>query len=551
MRLRAALFPFVIFVALLLPAVSTYAQTAAEQAAAYTRAEEALNAAKRTTEQLRTLVGQQQDSYDAAVAANDPLAQVTARTGLTNAQRALAQAEARQQQAQATLNALPPLPATPAPPAPPPPNTVKPPPPPPATPDPASPTSSNTTDTFNPDKDGQWYETCFACVLFEAIDDARTKFAPKAFEVVAGSLSPLLMIFMALYLLVLGAQLILPFGPMERPREIFNRIVVRICMALAVLTLVANYQFFWKVHETIDSVGIRSVHAFIKAGIEATDLRGIDASCQNPPKLKGGADFDAASELSCVMEQMQKMLGIGMRVGQALIKPYHDKTVTANFSQRNNAQTGLETASNWFSGWVLTILYGIIALMVPFRLFDVIIKWTIITVFSPAFVAAFLFPQTRQVSMNALKGLLQSAFTLAIVGIVVATGAVLISYTLANGGDGNGLTAQQLAQQGLDNALVNPVFWQLGAIGILINALLGASAGMAESMIGVAGKVHMPKPGQGVLNKLFAGGLNLIALGAGGTANLGWNRRMKRNAGTRTTIAQNVSATRAMRKASQ
>ena len=394
--------------------------------------------------------------------------------------------------------ATPSTPATPASPA--------------ATPATASPASSSYSCSADLSTEAvyQSMKNCWACPLFEGVMQVSEKLgkamsgpdgSPSRF---AAGVSRILAIALALYVLIEVGKLLLPFGPVEKAKDVGGQLWLKLLIGLVCILMIRNYSVYWDyIYKPITNGAIRTSTAMLKAGMEVTGGKSGDYA----QGLNAIPDFDPnqpETGMSAQIGALQQNLGIGVVIGWASLQALFGNGMESAFGNILPAIGGI----------IIALVYALAILIFPIYMIDAVIRWAIINIMAPFFIACFVFKLTRPTAERAFRGIVHSALTLVFLSLIVAFSGVMmhtivqgaIANGLAGGGSGGGgggagggaslCTLIQGASKGAGmGALTSPItpgFWMLLALGLLIIRTVGTASKYAADFVGAVGSEGDP-----------------------------------------------------------
>jgi hypothetical protein len=348
----------------------------------------------------------------------------------------------------------------------------------------------------------QSMKNCWACPLFEGVMQVSEKLgkamsgpdgSPSRF---AAGVSRILAIALALYVLIEVGKLLLPFGPVEKAKDVGGQLWLKLLIGLVCILMIRNYSVYWDyIYKPITNSAIRTSTAMLKAGMEVTG----DKSGDYAKGLDAIPDFDPNQPekgMSAQIGALQQNLGIGVVIGWA--------SLTALFG--NGAESAFGNILPAIGGVIIALVYALAILIFPIYMIDAVIRWAIVNILAPFFIACFVFKLTRPTAERAFRGIAHSALTLVFLSLIVAFSGVMmhtivqgaIANGLAGGGGGGGAgggaslcTLIQGASKGAGmGALTSPItpgFWMLLALGLLIIRTVGTASRYAGDFVGAVG----------------------------------------------------------------
>lgn len=351
----------------------------------------------------------------------------------------------------------------------------------------------------------QSMKTCWACPLFEAVMSVSQKLGramsgpdgnPSRF---AAGISRILAIALAIYILIEVGKLMLPFGPIEKARDVGGQLWLKLLICLVCILMIRNYSVYWDyIYTPITNSAIRTSTAMLQAGMQVTQgksgdyAKGLDAiPAFDPNQPEKG--------MSAQIGALQQNLGIGVVIGWA--------SISALFG--NGMESAFGNILPAIGGIIIALVYALAILIFPIYMIDAVIRWSIVNIMAPFFIGCFVFKVTRPTAERAFRGIVHSALTLVFLSLIVAFSGVMmhtivqgaIANGLAGGGGGGGggaslCTLIQGASKGAGmGALTSPIvpgFWMLLALGLLIIRTVGTASQYAADFVGAIGSEGDP-----------------------------------------------------------
>jgi hypothetical protein len=430
----------------------------------------------------------------------------------------------------------------------------------------AAPTSTPATPPVYSSSAALWGSTCWTCGLLDAANDARKVYGKKAFDLIGGSLVPLISAILGVWILLQAARLLMPFGAMDGGSKTMTSVFTRIILAIIVLMMVQNYQLFWKINNATIDAGLEGSAAITQKALTAfapsdgfagatCDRAALSTAAPVPtagaPSAATGSPPPAAvdllaplearrsARLYCSLSQMQAGLGVGMDVGISLLMEVVKKPFWAILQGVGGIPiivgAGVVTGgeSTWVlmrmaAGLVLLGVFGLAAFLMVFRFIDVIVKWTVMTVLAPALISLFVFPKTRQIAFGGIKMMLAEAMTLLFMAIIVAVMVSVFGYVLSL--DETGVkTMEELSRVELKKGIAEPVFWHLLTIGLMTLGLMSQAASWAGYAMSMPAMMQLPSYGAKAADAVQAAVGQLVSKTGGFMFNRRWDARVRMN----------------------
>ncbi len=338
---------------------------------------------------------------------------------------------------------------------------------------------------------------CWICDILRVAFSAMITFGRDTFTVFTTGMSQLITVVLALWLLVQAGSLLMPFGASERPKEVYNTIIIRSVQVIFFLVLLNNFDVYWEyvflpVALTAGAIGASVLD--VAASLSPTvDLQACVANAVGDDRLY--------ERFECNLIKVQKSLGIGLEISFMIMT----RLFNENASLFETVKTLFSAVPSFISGIALMIVYGVALLTMPFRAIDVLFKWLVFTVLSPIIIAAAIFPTTRAFTVNTLKIIFHSGLTWIMSSVVAGLAVVLVSETI---------NIEELRTGRFNVTFIDPVFWQLMAIGILVNIMIGKASDIAAKALAIADNQSLPDFGSN-----FASG-TLVAAAEGMPENI-------------------------------
>ncbi|MFN8819459.1 MAG: type IV secretion system protein [Holosporaceae bacterium] len=357
----------------------------------------------------------------------------------------------------------------------------------------------------------QSMKTCWACPLFEGVMQVSEKLGramsgpdgnPSRF---AAGISRILAIALAIYILIEVGKLMLPFGSIEKARDVGGQLWLKLLICLVCILMIRNYSVYWDyIYTPITNSAIRTSTAMLQAGMQVTQgksgdyAKGLDAiPAFDPNQPEKG--------MSAQIGALQQNLGIGVVIGWASLQALFGNGMESAFGNILPAIGGI----------IIALVYALAILIFPIYMIDAVIRWSIVNIMAPFFIGCFVFKVTRPTAERAFRSIVHSALTLVFLSLIVAFSGVMM-HTIVQGAIANGLaggggagsggggagggaslcTLIQGASKGAGmGALTSPIvpgFWMLLALGLLIIRTVGTASQYAADFVGAIGSEGDP-----------------------------------------------------------
>ena len=378
----------------------------------------------------------------------------------------------------------------------------------------------------------QWLDDliqgCWACGAFNTVTAIGLSFADQIFGQLASGMTLLIGLGTGLWLLVVAARMLMPFGP-EHARHHWNEGAKKLFRLMLVLAFLQGSGPFWTylfIPLVSAGMGIASQMAQATDGFEAqfgqseTPPNGQTDYCSGSvPLTVSGlsgnslAAAQAMTQMDCPLSRIQSQFSKGMLIGAAVMS----QGTCVNILTGSLAQNLVY----FVAGLVMIGVFLFGTLVFPFLLVDVVMRVSLVAATAPLLIAASLFKTTAQMSARAGWALMQCALTLmfgaAIAGLGKATMAYILStLPLAGGqslGNWNALTAalENPCSAGLSIGFFSAGYYMLIGTGIVVIYMMRRAGSLATEITNVAADHVGAQSG-------FAFMVGKAAAGAGGAA---------------------------------
>lgn len=305
----------------------------------------------------------------------------------------------------------------------------------------------------------QFKDACMPCTIIEKMVEVTAGLGKKVFDGIQRGTFSLLATAVGIWLVIQVGKLLFPFGPLDRVSGIFNGVVTKLGLTLIVGTLLLSFGSYWKyIYAPVITSSINYTNVILKEA--NTIITGSPtASASEDPACTPSADgitIDNSTEaeedarkigksITCLLKEIQATIYTGLSfsveamfqtiIGRNEGQPAPNNTPILGglitfgqdiFNAVYRATSAVATVSNVWGVFVTLIGGGILILTwlplymnLPFRVADIVIRWTIISMLSPLMIAGAVFPATRGFMMAGLRGIVQSAFELMMIGVIM------------------------------------------------------------------------------------------------------------------------------------
>jgi hypothetical protein len=346
---------------------------------------------------------------------------------------------------------------------------------------------------------------CWACNVFNLVTTIGLSFADQAFATLASSMTLLIGLFMALWVLFFAAKLFLPFGSPGSAH--WNQGAAKLFKLLFVLAFLQTSGPFWDyifIPLMSAGMGVASQMASATDGFE-TQVGGVSEQVPN-----GGVDYcsgtvtlpsvqgmsasatqaaQAMAQMDCPMSKIQSEFAKGMVLGDSIMMQS-----TCN----KTPILGLVKGFNYLiAGLLLWAIFAFGSVMFPLLLVDVIMRVVLVAATSPISIAASLFKQTSGITSKAVWSLVQSSLTLvfgaALCGIAKAAMAYVISSLPTNNNkpltnwDALTQAIEDPCAAGLSLSFTSANYYLLLGSGIILIFMMRKASSLAAELTGARG----------------------------------------------------------------
>ncbi len=392
-----------------------------------------------------------------------------------------------------------------------------------------------------------WVQGAWMKSLVEIAMESR-KSARTISAILQKDLMEFMAVFLVIWLLFQVGKLLTAFGPMEgNSSKVLNDIVMRILLAMIVALLIRSPDIVWKIHESVATAGTGVAQLMVTAAASLVDDPDLaDITCgeqfitasgelkQSDPGNTDPIDESLAiAQLECTVEMTAKTLGIGLKMGIDL------------FTGKNNGGQGNASQNSWDQfkkqssqeakrpillpvSLAMMYFFGSIMIAIPFRIIDVVFKWTIITILAPVMLVAFLFPVSRNIATAGLKVLFHSAFTLVILAAAVSIIFALIVFVINDsdyGSVANVYESKEIVTKGLASKLL---IYML-TIGLFGKAMVDGVPALTSRALSMSNTLKIPELGSKMFGTIASTAYGLTGGAAGNALAKNFSNRKQYN----------------------
>jgi hypothetical protein len=353
--------------------------------------------------------------------------------------------------------------------------------------------------------------SCWVCPISAMMVDVAYEMGQAMFDFLGGNVRRLIAIIIALWVLLQAGKLLMPFGALDSVGGMANKIAARLAITLLVLTALDvrfGFNFFNDYFFTpAISVGMRGGHAMLEAVFGGSDpmivlqapydqfnplrkpLRTVKSGSGTTTEAVVGPEgqvlecgnirFDGSTKdekkanvknaLNCQFYALQRAVGVG---------------IVAGISSMQKIQWTLPPKGwDWLlAGFVMTLIYGLGALLVGLFMITYLFRWLFIAVIAPLAIAAYALPIGRAPLKICISGLIHSAIGFIMINALIAISIAMLSvgFTQSLGSkpgssaptDGGAVVtdiiAGPLSGQGNSNSFAAPGYWIMLTAGIVL-----------------------------------------------------------------------------------
>lgn len=350
--------------------------------------------------------------------------------------------------------------------------------------------------------------SCWVCPISAMMVDVAYEMSQAMFTFLGSGVKKLIAIIIALWVLLQAGKLLMPFGALDSVGGMANKIAARLGITLLVLTALGNFNFFndYFFNPAI-SVGMRGGHAMLEAVFGGSDpmivlqapydqfnplrkpLRTVKSGSGTTTEAVVGPEgkvlecgnirFDGSTKeekkanvknaLNCQFYALQRAVGVG---------------IVAGISSMQKIQWTLPPKGwDWLlAGFVMTLIYGLGALLVGLFMITYLFRWLFVAVIAPLAIAAYALPIGRAPLKICISALIHSAIGFIMINALIAISIAMLSvgFTQSLGSkpgtsaptDGGAVVtdiiAGPLSGQGNSNSFAAPGYWIMLTAGIVL-----------------------------------------------------------------------------------
>jgi len=350
------------------------------------------------------------------------------------------------------------------------------------------------------------FQGCWACGAFNTVGAIGLNLADQVFSQLAGGMTILIGLFMALWVLYFAAKLFLPFSPPGAGH--WNMGAAKLFKLIFVLAFLQTSGPFWDyIFTPIMSVGLGIASQMATAtdryetdfGSSAGVPNGVDYCKQAAPDTGVTNLSDAArqgltalEQMDCPLSRMQGQFGKGIMIGVAVMGQ-----MTCSKGGVLDFIPGVGALSYLVAGMVIIGVYLAAFLIFPFLLIDVLARVILVAATSPLAIASILFKPTTRIAERALWSLLQSGLTLMFGAAIAGIGKALIAYILQQmpTTDGKALYDWTSLQSAIENScssgfnvnFATASFYMLVGTGLVTIFMMRRAGSLAAELTGISG----------------------------------------------------------------
>jgi murein DD-endopeptidase MepM/ murein hydrolase activator NlpD len=255
-------------------------------------------------------------------------------------------------------------------------------------------------------------QICFACGLVSRLYTTSIVYGEAVTAAIGREVVKLMGIGFALYMVFVAAKLFFPFGPQDKMVGLANKLSISlmITVALSFLYLTdTSYKFYWNyIYNPIVDAAINMNDQLLNEGsgdgtffgrlnaqnIVCKTVTNVDVTKLTPEQIA------SKNKLECQVHKLQYVFTYGLATGIYI---------------------GLQ--GSYISGGILIAIYAFAPLVFAFAIIDALMRWTFMSVLSPALMACACFPLTRKYAYLGVRVMLEAAISFVVVAVI----AVIIS----------------------------------------------------------------------------------------------------------------------------
>lgn len=350
--------------------------------------------------------------------------------------------------------------------------------------------------------------SCWVCPISAMMVDVAYEMSQAMFTFLGSGVKKLIAIIIALWVLLQAGKLLMPFGALDSVGGMANKIAARLGITLLVLTALGNFNFFndYFFNPAI-SVGMRGGHAMLEAVFGGSDpmivlqapydqfnplrkpLRTVKSGSGTTTEAVVGPEgqvlecgnirFDGSTKeekkanvknaLNCQFYALQRAVGVGIVAGISSMQKFQWGTPPKAWDW-------------WLAGFVMTLIYGLGALLVGLFMITYLFRWLFVAVIAPLAIAAYALPIGRAPLKICISALIHSAIGFIMINALIAISIAMLSvgFTQSLGSkpgtsaptDGGAVVtdiiAGPLSGQGNSNSFAAPGYWIMLTAGIVL-----------------------------------------------------------------------------------
>ncbi len=362
-----------------------------------------------------------------------------------------------------------------------------------------------------------WYNTGWMNDLFSAIEKVRVDYGIRAVALMTPEITKLTIAFLGLWLVWQAGTLLRPFGAEGRVGAILNTTVQRLMLTIVVLAFLSNFGFYTKFYDAIGAAGVKATSFYIETAMNKYSKGYIADDCSKTATITATSDDKERGQyIQCLTLIMQKGMGTGYKIGLNAV----NDSMNTPWTQKvfGGDATAIMQA---VAGFPLLFFYGFAMIQVPFRMLNTLCSLVLVTILSPALMAAYIFPFSRKFAINGLKLLIHSAVTFMFTGVVIALMIGMLAWVAAE----NNQSLTQLSNYILKNGIADGVFWNMLLIGIVSNGMMSQTPSLATYAVNLPTFLNFPPIATKLFDTAFNGAKGLGGMMLGGIFNKRWNER--------------------------
>jgi hypothetical protein len=321
---------------------------------------------------------------------------------------------------------------------------------------------------------------CWPCGILSSISDNGLTLGNTLFVGLASTVRDLLGILVALWIVLLAARILVPFGPEGGVGDLWNKGAKKLLLLSLVIGFLQSATPFW------DYVFVPVVGAGVAlAGDISTAGGATGTACSTPTSPASGlaGAKQVMQGIECPLTRVQDTFGKGIVAGIAIM--VHGGNAMTSSGGGSWFLPSLPNVGDVLGGLVLVIcglgvsvIYLLGLVMFPLAIVDVVLRAVVIATLSPMLIAATVFAWTRGAAEAAFRGLVHAGLTLILVAVVANLGSKAIDAVFASLGLGDWSNVRAL-----DEANTVPIwsasYWVLLGVGIVLLFMMKHANSMA------------------------------------------------------------------------